>query len=191
MCPVMQECRRDSLGEEYGVFGGLDQYERSQIRKRMSRTVRRWSEEERLAWGKALKELRDAGIGWKTITLQTGINQIPAEYLITFFEENAPKQKKPGAITDVPLPGESLPEPAFPERPGRRHAWVRHRGGISDAWYRGETPDGKWINVTTFAGRGQVHKWVRVEDVKLYRPQGVVILNYRARPDDDAGTPAA
>lgn len=191
MCPVAEECKRDSLGEEYGVFGGVDQYERSQIRRRMSRTVRQWPEEKRLAWGRQLTEMRAAGVAWKVILLQTGLNQAPAEYLIAFFEENAPKAKKQGAVTDVPLPGDEPPETPFPERPGRRHAWVRHRGGISDAWYRGETPDGKWISVTTYAGRGQVHKWLSVDDVQLYRPQAVVILNYTARPDRDEHTPAA
>lgn len=186
MCPVIEECKRDTLGEEYGVFGGLDQHERAMIRRRMSRTVLQWPEEKRLAWGGELKKLRDAGVSWKTILMQTGINQFSAESLISFFEENAPKEKKPAAVVDIPLPGDSIPETAFPDRPGRRHAWVRHRGGISDAWYRGETPDGKWINVTTHAGRGQVHKWLPVRDVQLYRPQAVVIMNYTARPDDEA-----
>lgn len=41
-CPVASECRRDTLGEEYGVWGGLDEHERYLVRSkpRHRRSVR-------------------------------------------------------------------------------------------------------------------------------------------------------
>jgi hypothetical protein len=183
MCPVLAECKRDTLGEDYGVFGGLDQFERWKLRRSMSQAVQTWPEEKRLAWGKELHEMREANISLSTIQTQTGLYPSVAMHLIEAWLEHlekAPKVAEDG-ITDLPLP-EPKGETPFPDKPGRRDAWVRHNGVISDAWYRGETPDGEWINVTINAGRGQTHKWIGAQDVKLYRPQAVIILNYVARP---------
>lgn len=183
MCPVLAECQRDTLGEEYGVYGGRDPYERYRIRKAMSRAIFRWPEARRLAWAKEIHRMRKAGMHWRTIQTQTGMSLSAAEDLYAIWDDRLKEQKaEPAGVVDLQLP--ELEKPGFPERPGRRHAWVRHNGLISDAWYRGETPDGEWINVTTFSGRGNVNKWFRKEDVHLYRPQAVVILNYTGRPDE-------
>jgi hypothetical protein len=187
MCPVRPECERDTLGEEFGVFGGRDQYERYQIRQALRQAVRRWPEERRQAWGKELYELRQAGMLWSAIATRTGLPTSAAEWLVNGWQrylEEHPAQT--AEVVDLPLP-EPADEQAkpFPDKPGRRDAWVRNNGLICDAWYRGETPDGAWINCTTEAGRGQVHKWFRAGDVHLYRPSAVVILNYKARPPDE------
>jgi WhiB family redox-sensing transcriptional regulator len=188
MCPVLAECARDTLGEEYGVYGGLDQYERFKIRMALRKAVRNWPEERRRAWGKDLYELRQTGMHWGTIYTRTGLPQSAAEWLVNGWTEHL--KSLPGTtaeVVDLPLPepeDEDQSHPPFPDRAGRRDAWVRHRGVVSDAWYRGETPDGAWINCTTQAGRGQVHKWFPAKDVHLYRPSAVVILNYKARPDE-------
>jgi hypothetical protein len=186
MCPVKRECARDTLGEEYGVFGGVDQFQRFKIRMALRKAVRTWPEERRRAWGKDLYELRESGMHWSTIHTRTGMPMGAAEWLVkSYVEELKERPKAVAGITDLPLPERDERLPLFPDKPGRRDAWVRHRGLISDGWYRGETPDGAWINCTTQAGRGQVHKWVPAEDVRLYRPVAVVILNYKARPDDE------
>ena len=189
MCPALAECRRDTLGEEFGVFGGLDQHQRYLIRRQMKAAVMRWPEARRMAWAREMYRLRQAGLRWSVIQTQTGIPQGAGELLIALWKEHLEGQAEATAIVDLELPE---PEsPGFPGRPGRRHAWVRHRGLVSDAWYRGETPDGEWINCTTTAGRGQVHKWFRRTDVRIYQPQAVVILNYANRPDRDNCAPAA
>jgi WhiB family redox-sensing transcriptional regulator len=192
MCPVLRECRRDTLGEPYGVFGGLDSFERYQIRRHLTRAIRTWPEERRLKWAREIYRLRKAKMHWRTIQTQTGIPQSAGELLVEVWEEHLKQVGKQGQVVDLELPDLPKEPSPFPDRRGRRHAWVRHRGIVSDAWYRGETPDGEWVAVTTEAGRGQVHKWVHKDDVHLYRPQPVVILNYVGRPDhDDSRTPAA
>ncbi|MFF4019973.1 WhiB family transcriptional regulator [Streptomyces sp. NPDC001843] len=187
MCPVLQECKRDTLGEEYGVFGGLDQFERYKIRRALPQAVRNWPRERQLAWGKELSVMREGGLSWATIQAQCGMPQSAAEFLINRWRD---EPKRPVAaktkIVDLQLPSVIREKPEFPVKPGRRHAWVRHRGVVSDAFYRGETPDGEWLCLTTVAGRGQVHKWFRKEDVRMYSPQVVVILNYAARPTGHA-----
>ncbi|MFF6988332.1 WhiB family transcriptional regulator [Streptomyces sp. NPDC010273] len=194
MCPVLKECRRDSLGEEFGVYGGLDEFQRWHIRKALPGVVKSWPESKRLAWGREIHGLRQIGLHWSAIQYRTGMPQSAATDLLNLWEERieAAKASK-SKVTDLELP--EMPEEKdkrpFPPGVGRRHAWVRDRGLVSDAWYRGETPDGEWICVTVFAGRGNSHKWLRKDDVRLYRPQTVVILNYVGRPDDNSRTPAA
>jgi hypothetical protein len=192
MCPVFTECQRDTLGEEYGVYGGRDQYERFLIRREMTKAIRRWPEGRRMAWAQEIYQLRQAEVRWSAIQTRTGLPESAAKLLVRIWEEHLERQPKAvepseGTIVDLPLPepeDEDQGHPPFPDKSGRRDAWVRHRGVVSDAWYRGETPDGAWINVTTQAGRGQVHKWFPAKDVHLYRPSAVVILNYKARPDE-------
>lgn len=186
MCPVIKECRRDTLGEEYGVWGGLDQYQRVQIRRALPKAIDGWPESQRLRWAKEVYELREAGLLWRTIQTQTGLTQQAGEKLLNIWLKRLEERGTDGEVVDLPLPEEETDKgrTPFPDKPGRRDAWVRHRGGVSDAWYQGETPDGKWVRVTTTAGRGQVHKWIAADDVHLYRPQAVIILNYAGRPDD-------
>jgi hypothetical protein len=74
----------------------------------------------------------------------------------------------------------------FPDKPGMRHAWVRHNGRISDAIYRGQTATGVWIFVTVYSGHGHVNKWVRAYNVRVYHPQPVVILAKRRESDEPA-----
>lgn len=190
MCPVITECARDTLGEEYGVWGGLDEHQRYLLRRKLYKTVWTWPRERRMAWAREIWELRQAGMLWSQILVRTGIPSGVAEQLAQlwaqYLQEKA-AQEPVAQVVDLELPEpEEARErlPRFPERPGGKDAWVRHRGLISDAWYKGETPDGAYVHVTTFAGRGQVNKWIPAVDVQVYRPVAVVILNYKARPDE-------
>ncbi|WP_309484604.1 WhiB family transcriptional regulator [Streptomyces himalayensis] len=191
-CPVLQECRRDTLGEEFGVWGGLDQWDRFLLRRKLPKQAMRWPAEKRLAWGQILAECRDGGMLWKDITRQTGITLNLGEELESEWRAHHEALQKQAAakVVDLPLPELDDRQPGFPDQPGRAHAWVRHNGRISDGWYRGQTDDGAWFFITTYSGRGNVNKWFRAEDVRLYQPQAVVILTYERRPDH-AGDSAA
>lgn len=187
MCPVREECRRDTAGEEYGVYGGLDEHQRYLIRRRLYRAVDNWPSSRRLAWGEEMWKLRQAELTWSQILSRTGIPAGVGEKLLAVWTAHLAEkaENEPLAeVVDLELPEPKAERlPPFPDRPGRRNCWVRHRGIVSDGHYRGETPDGKYIQATTFAGRGQVNKWFAAEDVKLYHPVAAVILNYKARPD--------
>ncbi|MFF9268585.1 WhiB family transcriptional regulator [Streptomyces rochei] len=185
-CPVLRQCQRDTLGEEYGVYGGRDPHERYLIRQKLAKAVKGWPLQRRLAWAEEIHRLRADGMLWKDIQTFTGITKSAGELLVRIWDQHLEEQEAP-EVVEIPTP-EPVAKKPFPARPGRRHAWVRHTyGAMSDAWYRGQTADGKWVYMTTFSGRGQVHKWFPADDVHLYRPQAVVILNYRARPDDQRG----
>lgn len=176
-CPVMQECRRDTLGELYGVWGGRDQVERSRIRSRLSKAVTRWPEEERLAWGKEMHRLRESGIVHRDIQRMTGIGEVPAAYLIKYWLEHLAAKE---AAEPAPAPvadGVTRTKDPFPEVPGSRNCWVRNNGIVQDAFYRAETEEGDWIQVQ-LSNRGRrtaVIKWIPAEDVQIYSPQARVV----------------
>lgn len=185
-CPVLDECRRDTLGEEYGVWGGLDQYDRYLKRRALIKSAKGWSTATRLEWGRELLKLRDENRSLREILTLSGVLGSLAVKLIEEAEkERAEAAVPPPPVVDLPLPGLLKLRP-FPDRPGRRHAWVRRGAVISDAYYRAQTPDGAFFYMKTIAGRGrEVHTWVAAAAVHFYYPQPVVILEYRERPDRD------
>ncbi|MGA4942105.1 WhiB family transcriptional regulator [Streptomyces cinereoruber] len=179
-CPVLEECRRDTLGEEYGVFGGLDEHQRYLIRRALSRHKRwkRWPEARQLAWGEHLAKLRLRGLSFSEIQRLTGFTSTVVTDLIDGWKKSLPE--------DAPAPRKSLASakrPSFPEAKGSRHGWVRNGLLIADGWYAGHTADGAWVCMQIFSGRGNVKKWFPPEDVKFYTKQRRWVVPYRGRPD--------
>ena len=181
-CPVLEECRRDTLGEEYGVWGGLDEHERYLIRTALSQRERykKWPEAKRLEWGEHLAGLRTAGLSYKVILTRTGFLPKVIDALIDEWQATQPEGPV-AEVVDLQLPG--LPKPDFPEARGARSAWVRNGNLVADGWYDGETEDGKWIRMQIFSVRGQVKKFFRPEDVKFYTKRERWVVPYRRRPD--------
>lgn len=191
VCPALKECQRDTLGEDFGVWGGLDQNQRSAIRRAMPRAVKKWPEASRLRWGKEVQRLRDGEVSWRDITLQTGLPHNVAETLATQWRVHLIETENQPKVIDLPLPEPQTRGPEFPAKAGGRHAWVRHNGRMSDAIYRGETPSGRWIFVTVYSGHGHVNKWVKRQDVQIYHPQPVIIMSKRREEADEPARPAA
>jgi len=50
-CPIRQRCLETFLDERYGLYGGLDQYERYLLRRRRRRAAEKAAEEAREAVG--------------------------------------------------------------------------------------------------------------------------------------------
>ena len=191
-CPVLAECKRDTLGEEYGVWGGLDQYQRYLGRRALAKKSKRWDKATRADWGRELLKLRDEGRSLREILTLSGVLPSLSAVLIREAEKaRAEAAVPPPPVVDLPLPEPRNLRP-FPDKPGRRHAWVRRGAVISDAYYRAQSPDGAWFYVKTRTGRGgETHTWVAAANVHFYHPQPVVILEYRERPDRDTDADAA
>ncbi|MBT2398366.1 WhiB family transcriptional regulator [Streptomyces sp. ISL-100] len=120
-CPALQECRRDTLGEEYGVWGGLDHHQRSLLRRKLVRNVRRWPRDQILAWGEHIHRLRKAGVSWSEIRLQSGRRPTAGGFLVDSYVEHLMAQPaSTPKVVDLPLPEPAaLPvRMAFPARPG-------------------------------------------------------------------------
>jgi hypothetical protein len=125
------------------VYGGYDEHERWLIRKALPQAAKKWPPERRLPWGRLFSEMRAGGMTYRSISIQTGFSAPLATKLVEEWEEHrAAQQAARAAVVELPVPVSERKRPGFPDKPGRRHAWVRHRGGVSDAYYRGQTPDG-------------------------------------------------
>jgi hypothetical protein len=181
-CPVLLQCRRDTLGEEYGVFGGLDENERWRVRRKLPKLAAKWPQEKRMAWARILKGMRDQGMTLRDIFTATGFSAPFTERLIEELEQSA---EPPAEVVQLPAsPEAGQHKPDFPEVRGQRDAWVRHDTRIADGWYVSQTADGKWFRFNCWSGRGNVRKWFAAEDVVIYRPQVPVIAEYAGRPDE-------
>lgn len=182
-CPVLEECRRDTLGEEYGVWGGLDEHERHLARRRLADRAawKKWPKEERLEWGEHLAGLRTAGFSYVKIQRRTGFNVSVVEGLIEEWKASLPPEPAQAEVVELKLPG--LVKPDFPEGKGSKHAWVRNGNLVADGWYAGETADGRWIKMQIYSVRGHVFKFFRPDDVKFYSKQRRWVVSYSGRPD--------
>ncbi|MEW1547497.1 WhiB family transcriptional regulator [Streptomyces tsukubensis] len=180
-CPVLEQCRRDTLGEPHGVWGGKTEHQRSEERKKLRRKVDRWPPERRRQWGQALHGLQDEGLHWEKIRIISGIGHILAQELIAEYLASRPASE--GRVTDLPLP-EAPPD--FPEGKGKRDLWVFTSGQTFDAWCRGETPDGVWVLVQINLGPRETHKWVLRDHIRFHREDRLPFyLEYIGRPDRD------
>jgi Transcription factor WhiB len=184
-CPVLAQCRRDTLGEEYGVWGGLDEGQRARRRADLARQARRWPPEKRQAWGAQLHALHSRGITWTRIRRDCGIAPVLGQKLIAEYREAKKQREAEGTAARKAAPAVTPKRaaPPFPTAPGDRHAWVRRGGLVRDAWYRAQTHDGVWVQVQVDSGRGRSMAWVHASDVHMYYPQPKVIAVYVNRPD--------
>lgn len=177
-CPVLNQCRRDTLGEMHGVWGGLDEFQRYLIRRALPKAAKNWPPARRLALGRMLHNLRSKlepddprspRVSWTAVREMTGIGPELGQQLINEYvaHQKAIEAKRKTKIVDLPLP--ERPPLEFPNRPGKRDMWVRNNGIIADGAYRGESVNGAWILAEVPNGRHHTQKWVRVSDVKFHR----------------------
>ncbi|MDT0442352.1 WhiB family transcriptional regulator [Streptomyces johnsoniae] len=162
-CPVMLECRRDTLGEPYGVWGGEAEWERRERRRQVAASAASWPEATRLAWGRLCRDLYNASGHWSRVQERTGLSGRLAQTLVSEYIRSQPRKNASappeGAITRVL---------DWPEKPGTKHAWVWHGGRMKDAHIRGVTPDGSHYYVSVASGHSHSHAWVQREYVRIY-----------------------
>ena len=187
-CPVLEKCRRDTLGEPYGVWGGHDPNERRIKRSNLPKVVPTWPQPLRLAWGKELHTLVEGGVQWGRIRQMTGFASPLGERLIKEWREHLRSASKPAPVA-APLPERALKP--FPVKPGKKNCWVRDGAIMRDAYYRAQTSDGVWIRVQFRSSREATFKWIRATNVYQYHPQPVVIQPYLRRPDAQKGSQSA
>lgn len=176
-CPVLAQCRRDTLGETHGIWAGLDQYQRYLIRRELPRAARRWPPGRRLAWGRIIAGLRPGDeneeLTWTEVTRMTGVpgtlaRELRREYLAQLRPE---RRRSRRAQPDRKL----MSRPSWPTGAGKRSAWALWGGTICDAHYVAQTSDAAWIQVRVETGRHDTITWLPAGDVHIYRPQPVII----------------
>lgn len=98
-CPVMESCRRDTLGEIYGVWGGLDPEQRLEMRRKISRRVRDFSPEKKREVGKFIAALRRKKVATVDILRMVGLTHSAMEHVESWYTHD---QANPNTVY---LPG--------------------------------------------------------------------------------------
>nr|WP_241562735.1 WhiB family transcriptional regulator [Streptomyces hoynatensis] len=169
-CPVLHECRRDTLGEPYGVWGGRTAKQRKAIRKRTLDRAASWSRERRLEWGRICHDIYRRVRDWGRVRECTGLAGQLAEELARewrlFQESNGPT---------IPE-GPKLLRPNWPKGRPRADAWVWHSHQVRAANILGRTADSQWYRVQTFSGRAHVQPWVHVGDIQIFTTVEIPVM---------------
>lgn len=99
-CPVYKECRRDTMGEPYGIWAGTDIKQRQDILRLRSYNVTIMSDRRKRPLAKMVWTLRQGGVDWIEIKRQMGFNLSALHALYEWHRTN-----QIAVMTDVPLPG--------------------------------------------------------------------------------------
>lgn len=86
-CPVWKECARDCLGEQEGVWGGLDPAQRHKIRHGHGIKVRMLAGPVKIEYAKLAYELKAAEHPWYEVARIMGLSQQTAMYLVRWYED--------------------------------------------------------------------------------------------------------
>lgn len=178
-CPIFFQCRDTHWGEEYGVYGGADQYERAKYRRKLAQGVRAMDEAELLALYAQLWALHKGhrGLKARAIARRTGyavelVNRALEHHAeIEFAEAKARELERASAA-----PAWTAPSIAFPKKaPEGADAWV---WWVNRAWrgrYMAQTADGKWFRMKLKGGAPvAVIRWFLAEEVDIRRPVAVI-----------------
>lgn len=129
-CPVFLACREEHWGEEYGVWGGTDQYERYLYRRRQQRAMARQDDAERAALAASIHAERGAVSGWRVdiIARRTGMSALTVRTLVAEHQAvlDADKQRVAQEVeTAREAVGWTSAEGAEGKADGRtgRHPW--------------------------------------------------------------------
>lgn len=174
-CPVLAPCRRDTLGEPAGVWGGRDAVERASARKALSARAAKWSPEFRAQVAEQIyllrHETRDTR-DFQEIKLITGINSGLAHRL---YDEEAERRKASREARDAAWAAqapreepEGLSLPDLPEEPGKRHLWAIHMGVVRDAHYLAHSRDGTHVYVELRDSMAMTRTWLPLGRVRFY-----------------------
>lgn len=161
-CPVREECRRDTLGEPYGVFGGRTRQERRRARERVTKAAKTWPEARRIALGRLTYEHYAATRTWTQVQERLGVPAALAKRLAVEYEASLPVRTSRDFAKRVL-------RPTWPARQGRRDAWAWHEYGVHDAWLKARTADGQHVLAHIDNSRSKTRVWLRPEDVRIYR----------------------
>lgn len=97
-CPVFLACREEHWGEEFGVWGGTDQYERHLYRRRQQRLLARQDAAGRAALAATIHAERGSVEGWRlsVIVRRTGLSAANVKILAAEHQAvlDAEKQRK-------------------------------------------------------------------------------------------------
>lgn len=114
-CPVINECARDSLGEQDGVWGGMDPVQRREARGLHSRYVRVLSGERKVEYAALAASLKRRYSSWEDVARIIGVGIPTARYLVDWHAAHLAEQDA------SPVTGLGKPESVPRKKVGRQH----------------------------------------------------------------------
>lgn len=181
-CPFFLRCRKDRLGEEYGVWGGLDEHERHLIRRGMSQRRHAADEEQVAALAAQLHAMTAGhrGLSVREVARRTGVSLQGVRELVDRHEKTLAEQ----ASTRKPEPAAWKATVAFPSaHPPMGDGWVWRDGLVYQAHYLAQTGDGEFFFMKLRVNRNPMRKWFPVAHVSLRVKVFPVIQEWAGRAD--------
>lgn len=171
-CPVFLACRENRWGEEYGVVGGTDQYERQLFRRRQTRELRLMSSERRRALDRAIlaRAAGPAGDPPHVIARQTGYSLAFVKSVLEEHDKAAKAKREAAAMAARDAVGWT-PTIVWPKgHPVMGDAWLSREGEIHAGHYVAQTRDGQWFRLKFRARKTPVIRWFPAAHVDLRVP---------------------
>lgn len=172
-CPVFLRCREQNWGQEYGVWGGTDQYERYLRRRSIRHSAQQLSEErlERLKAYLYARATGPRGLRPEALARETGFS---ADYINAIVQEHeelreaqqrALKLERDEARDAVGWTA-NIKWPTIHPRMG--DGWVWREGRAISGHYVAQSEDGKWLRMKFRTVRGNpVIRWFPQDEVRL------------------------
>jgi transposase len=181
-CPVYLRCRAERLGEEFGVWGGLDEHERHLIRRGMA-ARRRTADEESVAAEAARLHAMAAGhrgMSVHEVARRTGVSLQRVRELLEQHEKTLAEVAKT-AKPELPAWKCKVVFPAT--HPPMGDGWVWRDGLVYQAHYLAQTGDGEFFFMKLRVNRNPMRKWFPREHVSLRARIAPTIQEWAGRAD--------
>lgn len=180
-CPAFLACREACWGEEYGVIGGTDQYERHLYRRRRQHHVRLMATGDRAALAASIYAMKGRSAP-EVIARRTGystgtVKNLLREHQKSLDQQAAAKAAAAQAARDA-LGIKPVTWPKFRPQPG--DGWLFRDGEIHRGHYLAETQDGQWVRMKFRARKMPIIRWFPREHVDL-RTQVTPVIAERSR----------
>ena len=161
-CPVMKLCLDLYLGEDHGVFGGMDRDERRDYRAMMSRQQ---ADQDGGQLAEEILAAREGGAKWARLAEDYKVRPRTLKSYLKTYQEQRANVSDPGAKVNLVLDPSEMGPPSWGD------SWVIQQGRIYPAAYQGESGDeDPWFFMSIDFGRSQTRKWVPALAVTLARP---------------------
>lgn len=186
-CPIFLQCREANWGQDFGVYGGTNQYERYLYRRKLQRHLARKTEGERAALAAYFHARHAGGLGDSPELMGrlTGYSHLTIKLMIAEHEAvlDVQREQRQGEAP-VRDPADWEDAPAFPaEAPSHGDGWVWYFGQAHKGHYMAETADGAYVRMKIKASLAQTTKWLPASHVDLRKAVVPVIQSWIGRPD--------
>jgi hypothetical protein len=192
-CPFMQRCALDRKGEEFGVWGGTDQYERYLERRRLSQRRQRSADDVQAAEAARVYAMHAGhrGLPVHEVAFRTGHSVKAVNLMIEAHKAATAAPVEP----EAPVQEVRRSAPVWPaDWPPSGDTWVWADGAARSGHVVAVTADGAYTRVK-FRGARKAHviRWFPADQVQIRTQTTVPVAEFKGRTDGevDRGAEAA